>query len=94
MNKWCHGQYMHWRAIYCLSKWIDIHSLNDSKDPKTLTALATMHIKRDSTACCGEEESPTLYTYLLGVHDETQTLNSVRTVAQLLSNSDLTVIDR
>ena len=85
---------MRWQAIYPLIKLIDVHSLNDSKDPTTSTVLTAKHIKKEITACCGEDESPMRSTYLLAVHYDTQTLNSVRIVAQLLSNSDLTVIDR
>ena len=85
---------MRWQAIYRLSKRMDMHSINDSEDPKASTALATMHRKKESTAYCGEDENSTRSTYFLGVHYETQNINSVRTVAQLPYKSDLTVIDR
>ena len=85
---------MRQRAIYCLSKQIDIHSLDDSEEPTTPTALATTHRKKKSTTCCSKDKNPTRSTYLIGVHYENQTRNSVRTVSQIPPNSDLTVIDR
>ena len=84
---------MRGRSIYCLSKRFGIHSLYDSKEPTTSTLLVTTHRKKEGTACCGNKKSPTCSTYILGLHYETQTCNSVRTIAQLPSNSDLTVID-